>query len=122
MKIERKVFVKLKLHGIVEIVVGRQRGLWSNHRRNVPNELKATFTKISPYSVPRGSTKGNGGRTKEERRAVPVLWVESIKGRRQYEKYLSVAKQLAVFVASTNVPNSIVDNEEFWSFVKVLES
>ena len=52
--------------------------------------------------------------------------VESLKGRPSYdrssERYLKVTKQLAIFIGSTNVPNSIVENPEFRAFVKILDS
>ena len=51
---------------------------------------------------------------------------ESFKGKPVYpttsERYLTITKQLAIFIGSTNVPNSIVENEAFKSFVKSLDS
>ena len=51
---------------------------------------------------------------------------ESFKGKPAYsptsERYLMITRQLAIFVGGTNVPNSIVENEAFMSFVKSLDS
>ena len=52
--------------------------------------------------------------------------VESFKGRSKYDKssprYLQITKALAIFIGSTNVANSIIENDEFRSLVKVLDS
>ena len=51
---------------------------------------------------------------------------ESLKGKSMYDKtsdrYLMITKQLTIFIGSSNVPNSIVENEEFKSFIKTLDS
>ena len=51
---------------------------------------------------------------------------ESFKGKPTYpttsECYLTISRQLAIFIGGTNVPNSIVENEAFKSFVKSLDS
>ena len=47
---------------------------------------------------------------------------ESLKGKPAYpttsERYLKITRQLAIFIGGTNVPNSIVENKAFKSFVK----
>ena len=51
---------------------------------------------------------------------------ESFQGKPAYlktsERYLTITRQLAIFIGGTNVPNSIVENEAFKSFVKSLDS
>ena len=51
---------------------------------------------------------------------------ESFKGKPAYlktsERYLTITRQLTIFIGGTNVPNSIVENEAFKSFVKSLDS
>ena len=51
---------------------------------------------------------------------------DSFKGRPIYEKSreccLMITKQLVIFIASTNVPNSIIENADFRDFVKILDS
>ena len=51
---------------------------------------------------------------------------ESFKGKSPYdrdsERYMRITKSLAIFIGSTNAPNSIVENAEFKSFVNVLDS
>lgn len=50
---------------------------------------------------------------------------ESLKIKTSYDKnsqrYLNLTKHLAIFIGSTSIPNSIVENLEFRSFVKALD-
>ena len=54
--------------------------------------------------------------------------VKSFKGRSKYDKcssrYVQITKAFAMFIGSTNanVANSIVENDEFRSLVKVVDS
>lgn len=51
---------------------------------------------------------------------------ESFKGKSPYDKkserYLTITKHVAIFIGSSNVPNSIVENAEFKSLIEVLDS
>ena len=55
-----------------------------------------------------------------------ITVIESFKGKSQYDKssqrYLHITKQLAISIGSSNVSHSIVEDAEFRSLIKVLDS
>ena len=98
-----------------------------------PTNLKGHLRKDHPAQFQEALQKENEAEQKKKeesakRRSVgkQLSVVESFKGRSKYDKsssrYLQITKALAIFIGSTNVANSIVENDEFRSLVKVLDS
>ena len=134
------VYDQDKNKSVCQIEVTRDHGDHSGPSKEVcgaavtgkyPTNLKQHLRKDHPAQYQEALHKEEAEKAKEEsakHRSVgkQITVIESFKGKSQYDKssqrYLHITKQLAIFIGSTNVPNSIVEDAEFRSLIKVLDS